>query len=79
MARFQFFPHDRLTDRLTDKTDCLTPLHACARGVIMAALADRYIKRSSGPFPKVGRHPMVTTLALRTFKTLVASINWAAR
>ena len=22
------------TDKLTDKTDCLTPLRACARGVI---------------------------------------------
>ena len=30
---FNFF---RLTDRrLTDKTDCLTPLRACARGVII--------------------------------------------
>ena len=27
---FNFF---RVTDRLTDKTDCLTPLRACARGV----------------------------------------------
>ena len=27
---FNFF---RETDRLTDKTDCLTPLRACARGV----------------------------------------------
>ena len=37
MARFQFFSPDRQpTDdrRLTDKTDCLTPLRACARGVI---------------------------------------------
>ena len=39
MARFQFFPPDRrLTDDwLTDKTDCLTPLRACARGVITRA------------------------------------------
>ena len=35
MARFQFFPGDRPTDRQTDKTDCLTPLRACARGVII--------------------------------------------
>ena len=36
MARFQFFSPDRQTTdrRLTDKTDCLTPLRACARGVI---------------------------------------------
>ena len=33
MARFQFFSSNRQTDRLTDKTDCLTPLRACARGV----------------------------------------------
>ena len=32
MARFQFFPGDRQTD----KTDCLTPLRACARGVNMS-------------------------------------------
>ena len=29
MARFQFFPGDRQTD----KTDFLTPLRACMRGV----------------------------------------------
>ena len=34
MARFQFF-FESQTDRLTDKTDCLTPLRACARGVKM--------------------------------------------
>ena len=32
VKRFQFFAVDRQTD---DKTDCLTPLRACARGVIM--------------------------------------------
>ena len=26
------------TDRQTDKTDCLTPLRACARGVIIISL-----------------------------------------
>ena len=36
MARFQFISPDRR--RLTDKTDCLTPLRACARGVIKEAL-----------------------------------------
>ena len=42
VAKVQFFWPDRqttdwLTDRrLTDKTDCLTPLRACARGVIIA-------------------------------------------
>ena len=37
MGRFQFFlPDRRLTDRrLTDKTDCLTPLRACARGGVI--------------------------------------------
>ena len=35
MARFQFISPDRQT---TDKTDCLTPLCACARGVIKEAL-----------------------------------------
>ena len=41
--RFQFFSLDTQTDdrqqttddRQTDKTDCLTPLHACAHGVTM--------------------------------------------
>ena len=35
MARFQFILPDRQT---TDKTDCLTPLRACTRGVIKEAL-----------------------------------------
>ena len=35
MTRFQFFLPDRqTTDRQTGKTDCLTPLRACALGVI---------------------------------------------
>ena len=38
VARFQFFSPDRQTDRRrTDKTDCLTPLRACARAVITPA------------------------------------------
>ena len=32
MAKVQFYSPDR---RLTDKTDCLTPLRACACGVII--------------------------------------------
>ena len=42
MARFQFCPATddcgQTTDRQTDKTDCLTPLRACARGVIIISL-----------------------------------------
>ena len=34
VARFQFFSGRQTTDRQTEKTDCLTPLRACARGVI---------------------------------------------
>ena len=44
---FNFFLSDRqTTDRQTDKTDCLTPLCACARGVIMWGKCDLAPQRS---------------------------------